>query len=240
MTRFNNSTIVIASMKSDNNAITTPIPVLEFCSGNNTRDGVVCHLEFARRGITLAEKSVRKVGQDRLDALIKGREAARLGLWGEHLITSIKLLAAFQNEDEEYFRRMIQGQPELVEDPELQQQALARPHAWLASYFTSGLEGASFVVWWDEHQEALAPGILCVKKRATQYALAAALLRQPKGIGICLRCNTPFKRKRSQQSWCSTRCRCAEAMVRMRQGSKEHTTQTTLSRKTKQRGNQAR
>jgi hypothetical protein len=148
-------------------------------------------------------------------------------------------LAAFQNEDEEYFRRIIHDQPELIEDPQLQQQALARPHAWLASYFASGLEGASFVVWWDEKQKALAPGVLCVKQRATPYALAAAFLRQPKGVGICLRCNTPFRRKRAQQSWCSARCRCAEAMARLRQSSKEHTTRKTSSRKMNVSGNPA-
>ena len=239
MTRFNTSSSVIASVRSDNTAITTPIPILEFCSDDDTRDGVFYYLEFAR-GLTLTEKSVRKVSQDRLDALIKRREAAQLGLWREHLLTSVKLLAAFQNEDEEYFRRLIRDQPELVEDPELQRQALARPQAWLASYFASGLEGASFVVWWDERQKVLAPGILCKKHRATPYALAAAFLQQPKGIGICLRCNTPFKRKRSQQSWCSTRCRCAEAMARLRQGGTQHRTKEIRSRKTKRAGNRER
>jgi hypothetical protein len=89
--------------------------------------------------------------------------------------------------------------------------AVVSPWDRVAATLNTGLFGIMPVIWKKESQ--LRPALLCL---TAQRALFAHALFRVGGVGACRRCGNPFFASRDKQSYCSYRCRVAEAMKRYR------------------------
>lgn len=72
------------------------------------------------------------------------------------------------------------------------------------------------VVWWAEPQRKFTPGLYCKDIDTALHAVLLSRLGIPGGLGICLKCQTPFARSRRTQNYCSHRCQVADGMARYR------------------------
>lgn len=93
---------------------------------------------------------------------------------------------------------------------------MAAPEDVFALHVTDALKETRFVIWRDERTGKLRPGILCQNARQAAYALLVARLGQPGNWSVCKRCGKFFRKRRSAQPYCSSRCRVNEAMKRYR------------------------
>ncbi len=124
---------------------------------------------------------------------------------------------------------------------EISQQSKAERLAWckrmyeegqqfLCASMNRGLEQARFVIWWMELQGKLAPGLYCQDAASALFALASLRLGSPGGLGVCIRCSSPFLTRRGKQAYCSYRCQTQAAMARYRERKKRQAGRTQRKR----------
>jgi hypothetical protein len=92
-----------------------------------------------------------------------------------------------------------------------------RPAAFaLSKAFTVGLNKTRFVVWWHQAAKKFIPGLYCPDILTALYALAMWSSGTAGGWAICQRCGENYPRRRAKQFYCSSKCRVAAAMKRLR------------------------
>ena len=99
----------------------------------------------------------------------------------------------------------------------------AGPSLWdgVAAALNAGLSGGSSSrpptpVLWQKKESQLLPALLCFDAAQALFAHALFRISGKRGLLACRRCGNPFFASRHQQSFCSYRCRTAEAMKRYR------------------------
>lgn len=92
--------------------------------------------------------------------------------------------------------------------------AVISPWNKAAATLNTGLLGTMPVLWQKESQ--LAPALLCRTPQMALFAHALFAITGKYGLRGCRRCGTPFFASRNRQSFCSYKCRTAEAMKRYR------------------------
>ena len=92
--------------------------------------------------------------------------------------------------------------------------AVHSPWDRVGAALNTGLHKSMLVLWQKETQ--LVPGLLCWDTAQALFAHALFVITGKMGLGVCRRCGNPFFASRSRQSFCSYRCRAAQAMKRYR------------------------
>lgn len=93
-------------------------------------------------------------------------------------------------------------------------ETLFSPWDKAAATLNTGLFGIMPVLWQKGSQ--LTPALLCRTPAQALFAHALYKVTGKHGLGVCRRCGNPFFASRNRQSFCSYKCRTAEAMKRYR------------------------
>lgn len=112
-------------------------------------------------------------------------------------------------------------------------EALFSPWDKAAATLNAGLFRIMPVLWRKGTQ--LAPALLCRTPAQALFAHALFRVTGKHGLGVCRRCGNPFFASRSRQSFCSYKCRTAEAMKRYRANLKLNETQRARQVKSRRR-----
>lgn len=102
--------------------------------------------------------------------------------------------------------------------------------ALLAIELSRAMQQARLVLWWYEKKERFLPAIYCPDVTTALYVRALLGIAKGKALLICPKCSKPFLQKRSDQDYCSIRCREAHRVARWRASKK-----ATMSGKAKKK-----
>jgi len=84
----------------------------------------------------------------------------------------------------------------------------------LAQILTKVLRHARLVLWWND--ERFLPALYCPDLKTALYVRALLGIVGGKALLLCPRCGKPFFQQRSDQGYCSVRCREAHRVARWR------------------------
>jgi hypothetical protein len=218
----------------------TQIPVLIPC-GQKERDGVANFLSpriHPDPPLRVIPSPVRALRAEELD---KNTERGRQ-LWRalssadqQRLLGLIGLRQALEAADglsvEKLERAYLKVMPDLqVTLPgtsesvkEIIYEASARTYAqrgvspgMLALLLTRALKRARLVLWWHQKRRRFLPAIYCTDVATALYVRALLGVAGGGALLVCPHCGTPFIQQRSDQDYCSIRCREAHRVARWR------------------------
>lgn len=234
----------------------TEIPVLIPC-GEHERDGVANFLpgsvvEPERNTLVVRSTSVRALRDEELklgseagkklwSALDADNQARLLGLIGLRSAVEVKDSLAFAQLAKAYqqlFRPSKTARPlakdEIIGEAAAQLIALAGvvpARVILALELSRAMERARLVLWWYEKKERFQPAIYCPDVTTALYVRALLGIAMGNALLVCPKCGKPFLQQRSDQDYCSMRCREAYRVARWRAGKK-----AAMTSKAKKRG----
>lgn len=217
----------------------TDIPILIPCPYAE-RDGMVNLSEpNATLQITLACLHPVRVLRD-VD-LDKNSQKSRK-FWGtlpppdqERLLTLIALRQAWEGNDrlsvEKRQQAYLRIMPELLSAmPKMPDSKRRDFHAVMARVFsqrekspnvlerilTHHLRKARLILWRAEKEKRLLPAIYCPDNATALYVRALVGIARGNALLVCAHCGNPFLQQRSDQDYCSIRCREAHRVARWR------------------------
>jgi hypothetical protein len=86
----------------------------------------------------------------------------------------------------------------------------------LERLLTHTLRNARLILWRKEKEQRLLPAIYCPDAATALYVRALLGIAGGKALLVCPHCGTPFLQRRSDQDYCSIRCREAHRVARWR------------------------
>lgn len=214
----------------------TQIPVLIPCSFG-ARDGMA---NFLPQGLlfspvrVLRDKELDKntAGGKKLWRSLGKRETERLlALIAFRKATEERDAVAVANLEEGYRRILVEVlQLEDTKTAEAQSaiQTFARlfakdsgpstgtPQRILAKVLSNALRKAQLVLWWKDTERRFLPAIYCPDVATALYVSALLGIVGGRALLVCPHCGEPFVRQRSDQDYCSIRCREAHRVARWR------------------------
>ncbi len=164
----------------------------------------------------------------------------------QDLIAWVELRGAIEKRDylvlSRYKKQLFKwlSKPSTTTDPALLAIQSELVRKMLADRLTEGVssktERARFILWWVPKGEFRA-ALLCPDIKTAFYVLAALRLTGGKSFLVCPRCKRPFIGSRSDQRYCSIRCRDAHRQARHRERHKRKAVRRKkrLARKTHKR-----
>lgn len=217
----------------------TPMPVLIPCSFGE-RDGMA---NFLPQGLLF--NPVRVLRDKELDKNTPGgRKLWRsLGKRGtERLLAFIAFRKAIEEKDavavanlEDGYRRILVEVLHLDDTKKAEAQSaietFARlfakdsgpttgtPQRILAEVLSNALRKAQLVLWWKDTERRFLPAIYCADVATALYVSALLGIVGGKALLVCPHCGRPFVQQRSDQDYCTIRCREAHRVARWRAAS---------------------
>jgi hypothetical protein len=86
----------------------------------------------------------------------------------------------------------------------------------LERLLTDALRNARLILWRPKNEDRLLPAIYCPDSATALYVRALVKIARGTGVSVCPRCDNPFLQQRSDQHYCSIRCREAHRVARWR------------------------
>ena len=91
-----------------------------------------------------------------------------------------------------------------------------KPPGYLPLLLTRALRRARLVLWWHDEQQRFLPAVYCPDVATALYVCALVRIIGGRALLVCPRCGKPFVQERSDQDYCSIRCREAHRVARWR------------------------
>lgn len=220
----------------------TNIPILIPCR-EREKDGVANFLQAKIEGIQNGEivsrqtpvRTLRDTDMDRHSGagekiwrtLALADQKRLLGLIGLRQALEADDPVAIEKLESDYLNLMPDLVSLLPDTPEPKKEiihkAVARWYAQkgvgpvtLAKILTHALRSARLVLWWHDKQRRFLPAIFCPDIGIAMYVRALLGIVQGNAFLVCPHCGTPFVQQRSDQDYCSIRCREAHRVARWR------------------------
>jgi endogenous inhibitor of DNA gyrase (YacG/DUF329 family) len=99
------------------------------------------------------------------------------------------------------------------------QSGTPKPPGYLPLLLTRALRRARLVLWWHDKERRFLPAIYCPDVATALYVRALVGIVGGRALLVCPRCGKPFVQERSDQDYCSIRCREAHRVARWRAAS---------------------
>jgi uncharacterized C2H2 Zn-finger protein len=90
---------------------------------------------------------------------------------------------------------------------------------FLARVLTKAIQPAQLVVWWNKGR--FLPALYCPDLATAFYVRCMLGIAGGNALVVCPRCGNPFLQERSDQDYCSVRCREAHRVARWRRANKK-------------------
>lgn len=94
--------------------------------------------------------------------------------------------------------------------------SFGRPQRALAQLLTEAIRRARLVLWWHDRERRFLPALYCPDLTTALYVRALIGIVGGRTLLVCPRCGEPFVQPRSDQNYCSIRCREAHRVARFR------------------------
>lgn len=215
----------------------TEIPILIPCSPGEVEDGMA---NFLHEGALFNPVRILRDAE-----LNKNTERGRK-LWGklskrekERLLALISFRKAIEEKDalaianlEAAYRRILVEEFPIPEGTDLARAQSAirffanwfadkgtstgMPQRRLAVLLSNSLGKARLVLWWRDAESRLLPAIYCPDVASALYARALVRFVGGRSFLVCPHCGDFFVQERSDQDYCSIRCREAHRVARWR------------------------
>lgn len=104
------------------------------------------------------------------------------------------------------------------------------PQRRLAELLTNSLSKARLVLWWKDADRRFLPAVYCPDVATALYVRALLGIVGGRALVVCPHCGEPFLQQRSDQDYCTIRCREAHRVARWRATQQANKTKTRKRR----------